>query len=153
MTCCCGISAVKKPVFCWMWANSSCGCGAPLCFTCRPGALPETIRFPSLCSALSRGVQTQDEEKLSEEEGHNRQLLSCCLISNHRAHSLHFPLYYSLSLSLFLSVCVCHRCSNCPVCSIRAWFFGWINLIPAVCLQRTHTGGWNYEGIIEVIWG
>lgn len=107
MTCCCGISAVKKPVFCWMWANSSCGCGAPLCFTCRPGALPETIRFPSLCSALSRGVQTQDEEKLSEEEGHNRQSLSRCLISNHRAHSLHFPLYYSLSLSLFLCVCVC----------------------------------------------
>ncbi len=148
MTCCCGISAVKKPVFCWTWANSSCGCGAPLCFTCRPGALPETIRFPLCVLSIKQRSQTQDEEKLSEEEGHNRQSLSRCLISNHRAHSLHFPLYYSLSLSLSVCMCVCHRCSNCPVCSIRAWFFGWINLIPPVRLQRTHTGGWNYEGFI-----
>lgn len=105
MTCCCGISAVKKPVFCWTWANSSCGCGAPLCFTCRPGALPETIRFPLCVLSIKQRSQTQDEEKLSEEEGHNRQSLSRCLISNHRAHSLHFPLYYSLPLSL--CVCVC----------------------------------------------
>jgi len=107
MTCCCSISAVKKPVFCWTWANSSCGCGAPLCFTCRPGALPETIRFRSVCSALSREVQTQDEEKLSEEEGHSRQSLSLCLISNHRAPSLHFPL--SFSLCVCVCVCVCVR--------------------------------------------